>query len=39
VVAIQAEYFEFMHRNALSATEFFKIPPGRVVELGGQVEI
>jgi KUP system potassium uptake protein len=31
--------FEFMHRNALSATEFFKIPPGRVVELGGQVEI
>ncbi len=31
--------FEFMHRNALSATEFFQIPPGRVVELGGQVEI
>jgi len=31
--------FQFMHRNALSATEFFQIPPGRVVELGGQVEI
>ena len=33
------EVFRLMHRNALSATEFFKIPPGRVVELGGQVEI
>jgi KUP system potassium uptake protein len=31
--------FEFMHRNSLSATEFFRIPPGRVIELGGQVEI
>jgi len=31
--------FEFMHRNALPATEFFRIPPGRVIELGGQVEI
>jgi KUP system potassium uptake protein len=31
--------FRFMHRNALSATEFFQIPAGRVVELGGQVEI
>jgi KUP system potassium uptake protein len=28
-----------MHRNALSATEFFRIPPNRVVELGGQVEL
>ena len=26
-------------RNALSAVEFFKIPPGRVVELGTQVEL
>ena len=33
------EVFRLMHRNALSATEFFRIPPGRVVELGGQVEI
>ncbi len=31
--------FEFMHRNALPATEFFQIPSGRVVELGSQVEI
>jgi KUP system potassium uptake protein len=31
--------FKFMHRNALPATEFFRIPPGRVIELGGQVEI
>ncbi len=33
------EVFRLMHRNALSATEFFQIPPDRVVELGGQVEI
>jgi K+ transporter len=26
-------------RNALAATEFFRIPPNRVIELGGQVEI
>jgi NhaP-type Na+/H+ or K+/H+ antiporter len=31
--------FEFMHRNALPATEFFRIPPNRVIELGGQVDI
>ncbi len=31
--------FAIMHRNALAATEFFAIPPGRVVELGGQIEI
>ncbi len=31
--------FEFMHRNALLATEFYRIPPNRVIELGGQVEI
>jgi KUP system potassium uptake protein len=28
-----------MHRNAIAATEFFRIPPDRVVELGGQVGI
>jgi KUP system potassium uptake protein len=27
-----------MSRNARSATEFFSIPPNRVVELGAQVE-
>jgi len=31
--------FEAMHRNALDATEFFRIPPNRVIELGGQVAI
>jgi KUP system potassium uptake protein len=30
--------FAFMARNARSATEFFGIPPNRVVELGTQVE-
>jgi KUP system potassium uptake protein len=30
--------FGFMSRNALSATEFFGIPPNRVVELGAQIE-
>jgi KUP system potassium uptake protein len=36
---IRASVFEAMHRNALPATEFFHIPPNRVVELGGQIEI
>ena len=31
--------FDFMHRNALPATEFFRIPPNRVIELGGQIEM
>jgi KUP system potassium uptake protein len=31
--------FVFMHRNARSATESFGIPPNRVVEMGGQVEL
>jgi KUP system potassium uptake protein len=30
--------FVLMQRNARSATEFFGIPPNRVVELGAQVE-
>jgi len=30
--------FVVMSRNARSATEFFSIPPNRVVELGAQVE-
>jgi KUP system potassium uptake protein len=37
--AIRCQLFETMHRNALPATEFFRIPPGRVIELGGQVAI
>ncbi len=31
--------FAFMSRNAWNATTFFGIPPGRVVELGSQVEL
>ena len=30
--------FGFMSRNARSATDFFGIPPNRVVELGAQIE-
>jgi KUP system potassium uptake protein len=37
--AIRLRVFELMHCNALPATEFFRIPPNRVIELGGQVEI
>lgn len=37
--SIRRRLFEAMYRNALAATEFFRIPPNRVVELGGQVEI
>ena len=36
---IRCALFEAMHRNALAATEFYRIPPNRVIELGGQVEI
>ena len=36
---IRSRLFEVMHRNALPATEFFRIPPNRVIELGGQIEI
>jgi KUP system potassium uptake protein len=32
------QVFIFMSRNARSATEFFGIPPNRVVELGTQIE-
>jgi KUP system potassium uptake protein len=36
---IRIKLFEAMHRNALAATEFFRIPPDRVIELGGQIEL
>jgi len=36
---VRCKLFEVMHRNALPATEFFRIPPNRVIELGGQVAI
>jgi KUP system potassium uptake protein len=31
--------FILMHRTMMSATEYFRIPSNRVVELGGQIEI
>jgi KUP system potassium uptake protein len=33
------QLFILMSNNALDATEFFRLPPNRVVELGGQIEI
>ncbi len=35
----RAGLFAFLSRNSHSATEFFGLPPGRVVELGMQIEI
>jgi KUP system potassium uptake protein len=37
--AVQEKVFEVLNRNALSATAYFNLPPGRVVELGMQVEL
>ncbi len=37
--AILDKIFAVMSRNAMSATDFFNIPPNRVVELGTQIEI
>jgi len=31
--------FIFLQRTMLSATEYFRIPGNRVVEVGGQIEI
>jgi KUP system potassium uptake protein len=31
--------FAFMAWNASSATDFFRIPPDRMVELGGRIEL
>lgn len=31
--------FAWMNRNALRATDFFQIPPNRVVEMGAQVQL
>jgi KUP system potassium uptake protein len=36
---IETKIFEAMHRNALPATEFFRVPPNRVIELGTQVAV
>jgi KUP system potassium uptake protein len=31
--------YSWMHRNAADATEFFRIPPNRIVELGARLEL
>jgi KUP system potassium uptake protein len=36
---IVARLMRFMHRNSEPATDWFKLPPGRVVELGTQIPI
>ena len=35
----QDKLFIFLTRNAANPTDFFKIPPGRVVEMGAQVTV
>jgi KUP system potassium uptake protein len=35
----QDKLFIFLMKNAANPTEFFKIPPGRVVELGAQLTV
>ena len=35
----RSSLFSFLTRNAHTATEYFGLPPGRVVELGMQIEI
>ncbi|MFO1154655.1 MAG: potassium transporter Kup [Rhodospirillales bacterium] len=35
----RASLFNALWNSSLSATAFFRLPPGRVVELGGQIEI
>jgi KUP system potassium uptake protein len=37
--AWREKLYAFMGRNAVSASDYFQIPPKRVVELGTQVEI
>jgi KUP system potassium uptake protein len=35
----QDQLFIFLMKNAANPTDFFNIPPGRVVELGAQVTV
>jgi KUP system potassium uptake protein len=36
---LRERLFIWLQRNAVSATDFFRIPSNRVVELGAQVEV
>jgi KUP system potassium uptake protein len=33
------QLFRFLSRNARSASDFFSIPPNRVVEIGTQIDL
>ncbi len=35
----RARLFSLMSRNSLGATDFFRLPPNRVIELGTQIEL
>jgi KUP system potassium uptake protein len=39
MAAWRKRVFRFLSRNARSATDFFSIPPNRVVEIGTQIEL
>jgi KUP system potassium uptake protein len=39
MAAWRKRLFRFLSRNARSATDFFSIPPNRVVEIGTQIEL
>ena len=39
LAAWRESLFAFMTRNAVGASDYFAIPPKRVVELGTQVEL
>jgi KUP system potassium uptake protein len=39
LMPLRAHIFRLMSKNATSATDFFKIPANRVVELGTQITI
>jgi KUP system potassium uptake protein len=36
---ITTKLFIALHRNMMTATDYFRIPPGHVVELGGHLEM
>ncbi len=39
LVKLEKKIFAFMSKNSFDASKFYKIPPGRVIELGLQIEI
>jgi KUP system potassium uptake protein len=39
LMKLEKRIFAFMSKNSFDASKFYKIPPGRVIELGLQIEI